>query len=78
MSTRQKAKSLKLIIFKKRQNINFVGKKLDRCQNVQNFEPINFDFITFFDYLHGLAAKCEKPDNKLKHLKNIFIFHYKI
>ena len=56
----------------------FCRKKLDRCQNVQNFEPSNFDFIKFFDYLHGLAAKCEKPDDELKHLKNIFIFHYKI
>jgi hypothetical protein len=66
LSTRQKAKSLKLIIFKKRQNINFVRKKLDRCQNVQNFEPCNFDSIKFFDYLHGLAAKWIKPDDKLK------------
>ena len=66
MSTRQKAKSLKLIIFKKRQNINFVGKKLDRCQNVQNFKPSNFDFIKIFDYLHGLAAKWIKPDDELK------------
>ena len=41
-------------------------KKLDRCQNVQNFEPSNFDFIKIFDYLHGLAAKCEKPDDELK------------
>ncbi len=64
--------------FEKRQNINFVGQKLDRCQNVQNFEPINFDFIKNFDYLHGLAAKCKKPDDELKNKKNIFIFHYKI
>jgi hypothetical protein len=58
LSTRQKAKSLKKIIFKKR-------------QNVQNFEPSNFDFIKIFDYLHGLAVKWIKPD-ELKNLKNIF------
>ncbi len=66
MSTRQKTKSLKLIILKKCHNINFVGKKLDRCQNVQNFEPSNFDFIKFFDYMQGLAAKWIKPDDELK------------
>ncbi len=66
MSTCQKAQSLKLIIFKKRQNINFVGKTLDRCQNVQNFEPSNFDFIKYFDYLHGLAAKWIKLDDESK------------
>jgi hypothetical protein len=44
----------------------FCRKKLDRCQNVQNFEPSNFDFIKIFDYLHGLGAKWIKPDDKLK------------
>jgi hypothetical protein len=68
LSTRQKTISLKLIIFKKRQKINFVGKKLDRCQNVQNFELSNFDFINFFDYMHGLASKWIKPDDNLKNI----------
>ena len=51
---------------KKKPKYKFCRKKTDRCQNVQNFEPSNFDFIKFFDYMHGLAAKWIKPDDKLK------------
>ena len=48
-----------------------MSEKLDRSQNVQNFEPSNFDSIKFFDYLHGLAAKWIKPDDELKKKKII-------
>ena len=55
--------------------MNFVGKKIDWCQNVRNFELSNFDFMTNFDNSHGLATKCKKPDNKLK---TINFFNYKM
>ena len=49
--------------------MNFVGKKIDWCQNVRNFELSNFDFMTNFDNSHGLATKCKKPDDELKTIK---------
>jgi len=55
----------------------FCRKKLDRCQNVWNFKLSSFDFINYFDNLHGLAAKCKKPDDKLKKTINFFS-QYKI
>jgi hypothetical protein len=56
----------------------FCQKKIDRCQNVQNFELSNFDFINFFDNLHGLATKCKKLDDELKKKLLNFVFIIKL
>ncbi len=51
---------------KTRQNENFAKNFCGGYQNVQNFKPSNFYFMTNGDKMNGLAIICKKPDDEIQ------------
>ncbi len=61
-----KVKKVKFKELKIRQNENFAKNFCGGYQNVQNFKPSNFCFMTNGDKMDGLAIIGKKPDDEIQ------------